>query len=166
MMSSKVNSITLPATLAGLVLCLASPAAHGHGNNPAPDLGDTAPWAPDRYWPGPGALPLPDMRDGPTTEEMAADGIVGPFVVSAGQPDAQRSVGMLVADQAMQSAPAIDGGSIRAPLDAGFGDPIGVQPRAGTVMRMPSGGAIPAPGTLALLGLAALAAGRSRRRRG
>jgi MYXO-CTERM domain-containing protein len=163
MMIKRFSVITLSAVLGGLVLGVPTPAAHGHGNNPKPDLGTT----------GPSTDPIPDPPFLPWMIDPAReidDGMpigIGDrpgnsFGGSGGGP-AGGEFGLrplILAD-----VPPMDPGA-----DATFGSgSFGIQPDGsfggtGSFTAVPSGGAIPTPGTLGLLGVAALMVRRRRRR--
>jgi MYXO-CTERM domain-containing protein len=161
MMSKRFGIITLSAVLGGLVVGLLCPAAHGHGNNP-PRPG------------GPGLAPRPTVN-GPYTHVTAP-----PQNDSHGEAMTQQG-SMWGPEGGAFEAPGfgldmvILGGA--APIDPGADQQAGIRPgdilpsghfgpgQVPSVLRpVSSGGAIPTPGTLALLGLAALTVKRRRRK--
>ena len=160
MMSKRFSVITLSAVLGGLVGGLPAPAVHGHGNNPkeegttGPGTGPTTgptepflPWMLDPGWAIGDGVP-PGIGDSP------GESFGGPAGLDFGLRP------LILGDM-----PPMDPGA-----DATFGSgSLGIQPDdsfggTGSFRPMPSGGAIPTPGTLALLGLAALTMKRRRRR--
>jgi MYXO-CTERM domain-containing protein len=160
MMSNRFNVFTSSAALAGLVVCLLSPAAYGHGNNPP--LPDDTHITAGKPPPGPFTPIRPNTDADPpndTTDDLGPTW--GPM---NGSPDAP---GFGMGSVVLSGSGPIDPvgnygtgfGSLEvlpgADLDFGSAPPV---------QRVSSGGAIPTPGTLALLGLAALATKRRRRR--
>jgi MYXO-CTERM domain-containing protein len=163
MMIKRLSVITLSAVLGGLVLGLPTPAAHGHGNNPQPDRSDTGP----STGPNPNPPFLPWMMDpvrdiGDGLPIGIGDSPGESFGGSGGGP-AGGGLGLRLL--ILGDMPPVDPGT-----DATFGSgSLGVQPDGsfggtGSFTAMPSGGAIPTPGTLGLLGVAALMVRRRRRR--
>ena len=160
-MSNRYSVFTLSGALAGLVAALLSPAAHGHGNNPPlPDdskitagTPPSGPFTPIR--PNTDADLPNDTADalGPTWGPMGGapepPGLGLSSVILGGgapfDPVANHRIGV-------GSAGILPG----AALDLG--------PAPSVQRSVSSGGAVPTPGTLALLGLAALATKRRRRR--
>jgi MYXO-CTERM domain-containing protein len=140
MMSKRLSVITLSAVLGGLVLGLPTPAAHGHGNNPKEDVGETAP-PNEPIWP------------------------VLPLVLEAGQGFELRP---LIVGDVSPKDPGVDAmfgnGSVGIQPDDSFIQADDSFGGSGSLRSMPLSGAIPTPGTLALLGLAALTMKRRRRR--
>ncbi len=156
MKNHRVNlNLTFSAAFAGLLLGVASPSAFGHGNNPS--FSDTAP-------------DTPEIPDGPMQSSLnkRLSDVLTP------DPDVSVFVGadlfdvLDVPSQVLVDRPAVDPGSGAArALGAGPAADIGVdafQTLPGSSAVRGPAGAIPAPGTLALLGLAAAAARRRRRR--
>jgi MYXO-CTERM domain-containing protein len=162
MMSNRFSAFTSSAALAVLVAGLLSPAAHGHGNNPPlpsdtkvtgdnpPPCGPLGPIRPNTG----GGDPPHDTADalGPTWGPMNG----GPEPPGFGLTSAIL-VGGAPLDPVVYPRTGIGSYDILpgAALDLG---------PAPSVQRVSSGGAVPTPGTLALLGLAALATRRRRRR--
>ena len=164
------TTLTFSAALAGLALTVLTPAAYGHGNNPKNTdtvLDDNLPRPP------PPPPPPPPTSGGPRSNTddnvrsarapQMLESILDPGIVIGIDLDIQQSftdlsqvvsepvtISMIVnpaADLAPQIAVELSGvsgsGSISVPMSS----------------------MIPAPGTLALLGLAAASAGMRRRRR-
>jgi len=164
MMIKRFSVITLSAVLGGLVLGLPTPAAHGHGNNPKPDLSNTGPttgpkppflpWMMDPARDNDDGMPI-GIGDSPGDSFGGSDG---------GSGDGPAGSGFGLRTLILGDVPPMDPGA-----DATFGSgSLGIQPDdsfggTGSFTAMPSGGAIPTPGTLALLGLAALTMKRRRR---
>ena len=160
-MSNRFRVFTSSAALAGLVVCLLSPAAYGHGNNPPlPDDSKITAGTPPA---GPFTPIRPNTEADPPND--TADALGPTWGPSGGAPDPP-GFGL--------SSVVVSGGTPIDPVSnhrSGFGS-AGILPgaaldlgRAPNVQRsVSSGGAIPTPGTLALLGLAALATKRRRRR--
>ncbi len=157
MKNHRVNlNLTFSAALAGLLLGVPSPSAFGHGNNPS--FSDTAP-------------DTPNIPDDQTDGTSFPNGGLGDVLTR--DPDVSVFVGDEVFDaldipsQLLVDRPAVDPGpgTVTAlgagPADIGV-DVFGALPGSSAVRGL--AGAIPAPGTLALLGLAAAAARRRRRR--
>ena len=149
----------LSAALGGFAVALISPTAHGHGNNPR----KSAHWGPVEPW----------ISDGEDEQETSAPFDPGflidvlelttPLDVSAftGEPDTALSTDLLLEPQVIEPLVDLDAASTMQPmLDGVFGRRPGPMV-PGNVFgpRM-----IPAPGSLALIGLAALLARRRRRR--
>jgi hypothetical protein len=162
MMNKRTKLITLSATLCGLALVLTAPAAHGHGNNPkGPYTGSIDPKDPQMPG-GPDAVDWPSPGGGNTHLD------IGSLWSSDGRNiDIPRE--MIVRDITVLRLPDIDPGG-DASISIGPAEMLpkthfGGSPSAGGVPRAPRGGAIPTPGTLGLLGVAALALRRRRRRR-
>ena len=157
MMSKRFSVITLSAVLGGLVLGLPTPAVHGHGNNPKPELSNEVP----PTGPTPTFIPW-ILAPGRNIDDGVSFGIGDSPGDSSGGP-AGRDFGLR--PLILGDVPPMDPGT-----DATFGSgSLGIQPDdsfggTGSFRPMPSGGAIPTPGTLALLGLAALTMKRRRRR--
>ena len=161
MMSKRFSVITYSAVLGGLVLGLLTPAAHGHGNNPSQDTGNGIPGG------GPAGPFVPWKLDPDLFNDDGPTGIpVGPkhqFAPPAGGGPASGNPGLrslVLGDPAPGDPLAGDTNgswSFGMQPDDSFGGSGGFQP-------LPAGGTIPSPGTLALLGLAALATKRRRRR--
>ena len=159
MKNLRVNLIlTFSAALAGLLLGVTSPSAFGHGNNPSySDLGpDTLDIS------GGGGGPEQSSRNERLIDVLTPDPDVNVFV------GADLFDALDVSSQVMVDRPAVAPGSgaARSP-GAGPAADIGVnafQTLPGSSAVRGLAGAIPAPGTLALLGLAAAAARRRRRR--
>ena len=168
--------LTSSAALAGLLLSLASPAAYGHGNNPK----TTSDTAPDTSG-GPGDPPK--VQPGPTVqtggEQTAGSQIYnGPGGAAIDGLTASPDVIVFVgADALVSDVLDVPLQVLIDPVTIGM-DFLPTETAApqinidvfGTVGGSgPSGvqapSVIPAPGTLALLGLAAAAAARRRRRR-
>ena len=151
MTRNKVSLITLSAALGGLVICLASPVAHGHGNNPKYIL-KVSEGPHNGFEPHPGPGGIGDFND----EVLPLD----PSGISAG--DFQ--IGLIptvMGPPKDRREPVIAfgrGTSVNDLFDSSFNDPPApvVPTRASSV--------IPAPGTLALLWLGALGLARRRRR--
>jgi hypothetical protein len=173
--------ISLPTALAGFVLgCLPSP-ADGHGNNPRQDTRvfsrtpndpniytDTDPPAQNANAPGmPGGNtgPGPDAMD--LLNELGVESGVG--VAFAG-PGTDLDLGSLIGqDLGSFGETAMGTGNyITGPIDVPLATALmdrGFHSTGSSVLpSSPVGGAIPAPGTLALLALAGTALGRRRRR--
>ena len=154
----RVNpNMTFSAALAGLVMGVVSPSAFGHGNNPS--FSDTAP--PDTPSIPAGAKILGSSPKDKLLDVLTPDPDVSVFI-GADVFDALDISSRVLADR-----PAVDPGSgaVKA-LGAGPAD-LGIDvfvTLPGSSAARGLGGAIPAPGTLALLGLAAAAARRRRRR--
>ncbi|MHC4589615.1 MAG: MYXO-CTERM sorting domain-containing protein [Planctomycetota bacterium] len=160
MRSNRFNVFTLSVALAGLAVCLLSPAAYGHGNNPPlPDDSKISAGSPPA---GPFTPIRPNTDAEPPND--TADSLGPTWGPMNGPPDPPGfGLGSLI----------LSGGTPIDPVGndlAGFGT-VGILPGADLdfgsappVQRVSSGGAIPTPGTLALLGLAALATKRRRRR--
>ena len=161
MKNKRFSVITLSAVLGGLVLGLPTPAAHGHGNNPKPDLGTTGPPT------GPKPPFLPWIMD--PSRFIDNDVPIGigdspgnSFGGSGGGPAGlEISLRPLIVGYVPPMDPGAD-----ATLDSGS---LGIEPDGSfggtsSFTAMPSGGAIPTPGTLGLLGVAALLVRRRRRR--
>ncbi len=156
MKNHRVNlNLTFSAALSGLLLGVTSPSAFGHGNNPS--FSDTAP-------------DTPDIPDGPVAGSSSNESLRD--VLTPG-PDVSVFVGAEVFDaldipsRLLVDRPAVDPGpGAFTALGAGppdIGVDVFVALPGSSAARGPAG-AIPAPGTLALLGLAAAAARRRRRR--
>ena len=169
MMSNRFSVITLSAVLGGLVAGLPTPAAYGHGNNPKPDLSNIGPTT------NPIPPLLPWMLDpGRDLDDGGPSGIGDSAGDSFGGPDGGPANGPSGGPDGLDFGlrPLILGDV--APMDPGAdatvgSGPLGIQPDdsfggTGSFRPIPSGGAIPTPGTLALLGLAALATRRRRRK--
>ena len=165
------TTLTFSAALAGLALTVLTPAAYGHGNNPKTT--DTEFDGNPPPSPPPPPPPPPPTSGGPRSNTddnvrsarapQMLESILDPGIVIGIDLDIQQSftdlsqvvsepvtISMIVnpaADLAPQIAVELSGvsgsGSISVPMSS----------------------MIPAPGTLALLGLAAASAGRRRRRR-
>ena len=160
------TTLTFSAALAGLALTVLTPMAHGHGNNPKNKISDTEP---NTNPPPP--LP-PESSDPPVIvgidngpSPIMLDSILDPGNLIGINPIMQDSFDIL---SQVVSEP-VDLGMIVNPVDdfappivVDFFDGYGSGPGSITV---PMSGVVPAPGTLALLGLAAASAGRRRRRR-
>jgi MYXO-CTERM domain-containing protein len=165
MMSKRISVFTLSAVLGGLVLGLPTPAAHGHGNNPKPDLSDTGPTT------GPTIPPLlPWMLDPGLPNGGGNSGIGDSPSDQFGGPDGGTAGGPAAGNFGLRplilgDVPPMDPGA-----DATFGSgSLGIAPDdsfggTGSFTPLPSGGLVPSPGTLALLGLAALTVRRRRRK--
>ncbi len=152
-------NMTFSAALAGLVMGVVSPSAFGHGNNPS--FSDTAP-------PDTPSIPSGADIQGSSLNDKLRD------VLTPG-PDISVFIGADVFDaldissRVLADRPAVDPGpgpgAAKAlgagPVDLGI-DVFVSLPGSSAVRGL--GGAIPAPGTLALLGLAAAVARRRRRR--
>ena len=177
MKCNRVNlKLTSSAALAGLLLSLAPSAAHGHGNNPK-NTSDTAPDTsggpgdPPEVQPGPTA----GAGEGQTAGSQIFDGL-GPSVIDGLTPSPDVTV-FVGADATLSDVLDVPLQVLIDPATIGmdFLTADTVEPRIiidvfGTVDGSGSSGVqapsvIPAPGTLALLGLAAAAAARRRRRR-
>ena len=157
MKNNRVNlNLTFTASLAVLVMGVGSPSAFGHGNNPS--FSDLAPDTPDIYFPrdGQGSLLSKRLRDA-LTPDPDVTVFIGIDVLDA----------LDVPSQLLADRPAVDPGpgAVKAlgtgPADIGIDVFVSLP---GSSAARGLGGAIPAPGTLALLGLAAAAARRRRRR--
>jgi hypothetical protein len=149
--------MTFSAALAGLVMGVVSPSAFGHGNNPS--FSDTAP---------PDTPSIPNGADiqGSSLNDKLRD------VLTPG-PDISVFIGADVFDaldissRVLADRPLVDPGpgAVKAlgagPVDLGIDVFVSLP---GSSAARGLGGAIPAPGTLALLGLAAAVARRRRRR--
>jgi len=161
MTSNRFNMFTSSAALAGLVVCLLSPAAYGHGNNPPlPDDTKITAGTPP---PGPFTPIRPNISDDDEPNDTAD--ALGPTwgPVNGGSDTPGFGMGSVILsgsgpidpvgnnDSGFGSTPILPG----ADLDLGSAPPV---------QQVSSGGAVPTPGTLALLGLAALATKRRRRR--
>ncbi len=177
MKCNRVNlNLTFSAALVGLLLGLAPSAAYGHGNNPrvTPNTSPNAPHGPARLdtprsddteppgAPGGGAGLGPAAFDALTTIPQVILP-VGVGVAVSDVVDVTLQVlldaGTVVPDfHAADAADAIDAVAPEIIADA-FGIVHGSGSPGGVALN-----AIPAPGTLALLGLAAATARRRRRR--
>ena len=150
-------NMTFSAALAGLVMGVVSPSAFGHGNNPS--FSDTAP-------PVTPSIPAGAYILGSSSIDSVGD-VLTPY------PDVSVFIGADVFDaldissRVLADRPAVDPGPGAAkalgagPVDIGLDVFVSLP---GSSAARGLGGAIPAPGTLALLGLAAAAARRRRRR--
>jgi len=162
MKGNRINTTLMFSTaLAGLALTVLTPAAYGHGNNPSAATKGTF----DTPSPPP---PPPGGRAGNVADDTAGDqmhdaqesmldpGIVigidltsqDPFNVLSQVVSERFAISMIV-------NPAVDLGPFAVDLSGGSG--------SGSI-TVPRSSVIPAPGTLALLGLAAASVGRRRRR--
>lgn len=180
MKCNRVNlNLTFSAALVGLLLGLAPSAAYGHGNNPrvTPNTSPNAPHGPPWL-----ATPRSDDTEPPGAPGAPGGGAgLGPAAFDAlttiPQVILPVGVGVAVSDvvdvtlqvlldagtvvpdfHAADAADAIDAVAPEIIADA-FGIVHGSGSPGGVALN-----AIPAPGTLALLGLAAAAARRRRRR--
>lgn len=186
MKCNRVNlDLTFSAALAGLLLSLAPSAAHGHGNNPkntsdtAPDLGGGG-GGPPPFDPSPATGGGEGESSGSDALFFGPSGGAGlglPLLDAiTSSPDVLVFVGVDatlgdVLDGSLQVLfdPATVGTDFILPVDQaavlivvdvdGFGIVDGTGVPGGLAPNV-----IPAPGTLALLGLAAAAARRRRRR--
>ena len=163
MKNLRVNlNLTFSAALSGLLLGVTSPSAFGHGNNPS--FSDTGPDTLDISGGGGGGGGGPEQssRNERLIDVLTPDPDVNVFV------GADLFDALDVSSQVLVDRPAVDPGSGAArSLGAGPAADIGVnafQTLPGSSAVRGLAGAIPAPGTLALLGLAAAAARRRRRR--
>jgi len=174
MKTSRRNTIVWSAALAGVIVGLASPAAHGHGNNPR-ELQSSGSWYGLPAMPG---IPTPhnsDLRQPPNDnadtvdagEEILAPPDVAPFLDGDLGGLRDGSLQGLAIDATIQPAP-IDIGpdlpSFTLPGAIETGGAFGTLPGNAGPIAAPFANRVPAPGTLALMGLAALAANRRRRR--
>ncbi|MHC4127756.1 MAG: PEP-CTERM sorting domain-containing protein [Planctomycetota bacterium] len=160
MMSNRFNVFTSSAALAGLVVCLLSPTAYGHGNNPP--LPDDSKMTAGTPQPGP-FTPIRPNTDADTPNDTAD--LLGPtWGPMNGPPDGPGfGMGSVVLSGGTPIDPIGNWGTGLTPADILLGAGLDLG-RAPSVQRVSSGGAVPSPGTLALLGLAALATKRRRRR--
>lgn len=165
---NRVNTtLTFSVALAGLALSVLTPVAYGHGNNPK-NFSDTEPdTTPDP--PGPAPTPPPEESAGqPNTEvdgglpPVVLDSILDPGIVIG--IDIAITGSFNVLSQVVSEPVAIN--MIVNPAED-FMPQIAVDLSGVSVtgsISAPMSGVIPAPGTLALFGLAAAAVGRRRRR--
>lgn len=166
MKSNRVNPmLTFSAALAGLALCVLSPTAYGHGNNPKktsdtePDTGPYPP-PPPKLGGGPQinvtGFPVPPPND-------ALESILDPGVVIGVDLTLHDSLDIL--SKVLSEPFAVDVVS-NPPVDLSPQIAVDIFDDKGSVSyAAPAANSIPAPGVLSLLGLAAAAAGRRRRRR-
>ncbi len=164
------TTLTFSAALAGLALAVLTPAAYGHGNNPK-----TTDTEPDTNLspPTPPPPPPPPTSDGPrpntddNVRSMAApevlELILDPGIVIGFDRAIQDSFNLLsrVVSEPVAISMIVDPAADLAPQIA---VELSVRSGSGSI-SVPMSNVIPAPGTLALLGLAAASAGRRRRRR-
>ncbi len=159
MKCDRINTtLMFSAAFAGLALTVLTPAAYGHGNNPTATTKGTFNTPPP---PPPGGRPnIADDTPGDQTHD-AEESMLDPGIVIgidlAGQ-DAFDVLSQVVSEPfaiSMIVNPAVDLGPFAIDLPGGSG--------SGSI-TVPTSSVIPAPGTLALLGLAAASVGRRRRR--
>jgi hypothetical protein len=158
-------TLTFSAALAGLALTVLTPMAHGHGNNPKntsdtePNTNSSPPQPPESNDPPVQA----GVDSGPPP--VMLDSILYPGTVIGINPNMQDSFDILsrVVSEPVALGMIVNPTEDFAPtIVVDFFDGYGSGSGSITV---PMSGVIPAPGTLALLGLAAASAGRRRRRR-
>ncbi len=165
MMFNRTNTtLTFSAALTGLALTVLTPMAHGHGNNPRntsdtePDTNSSPPQPPESGNPPVNAA----LDNSPQQPPVMLDSILDPGIVIGINFTASDSFDLL----SQVVAEPVDLGMIVNPVED-FAPPITVDFFDGSgsgSITVPMSGVIPAPGTLALLGLAAASAGRRRRR--
>ncbi len=176
MKCNRVNlKLTLSAALAGLLLSLAPSAAYGHGNNPR-TTPDTAPNPPPQFDPSPeddgngGNSNRSDAAFRPSggaglSPAMSNAILTNPEVIVFVGLDGTLSDVLDVSSQVLFDPATVGSDFLAADLVAPriTVDAFGIVHGSGSLGGLGSN-VIPAPGTLALLGLAAAAA-RTRRRR-
>jgi len=163
------TTLTFSAALAGLALTVLTPAAYGHGNNPKADVtplvDDPSPPPPPPPPPPTSGGPRPNTDD--NVRSMAApevlELILDPGIVIGFDRAIQDSFSVLsrVVSEPVAISMIVDPAADLAPQIA---VELSVRSGSGSI-SVPMSNVIPAPGTLALLGLAAASAGRRRRRR-
>ncbi|MHC4218306.1 MAG: PEP-CTERM sorting domain-containing protein [Planctomycetota bacterium] len=154
----------LSAALGGLLLGPLTPAAHGHGNNPKPDTSNTAPLEEHPGFIIPNKL-IPGSWINEETPGNSEPGGGSGWGEPAGGPE--RLDGILrgvILDGTDQPEVIVDSTVGIGPDDILPPTPFEPTMAPGVLRAFPSGGAVPTPGTLALLGVAALALNRRRRR--
>ncbi len=166
---NRVNTtLTFSVALAGLALSVLTPVAYGHGNNPK-NISDTEPNT-TPYPPGPEPTPPPPPEESIGQPNTAVDGGAPPVVLdSILDPGIVISIDLNrdsfnVLSQVVSEPVAIS--MIVNPAED-LMPQIAVDLSGGSLsgsISVPMSSVIPSPGTLALLGLAAAAAGRRRRR--
>ena len=163
MMNKRITVLTLSAALSAFAVGVMAPAALGHGNNPKrPYTGAVDPNGPVESPGGPQAL------SGPLSGGGIADLGAGPSFGGLGDiVDVPREI--IQRWSVLEGLPSVDPGG---DVSIGIGS-TDVMPKnrfgSGSVQSVPrsapAGGAIPTPGTLGLIGVAALILRRRRRRR-
>ena len=154
MMFKRTNTtLTFSAALVGLALTVLTPVAYGHGNNPRDASSALRP--PD----DPPAFGDLDFSAPPELQDSVLDpGIVNPMDFTA--TDSADLLSQVVSEPVDLGMIVNEVEDFAPSVTVDFFDGSG----SGSI-TVPMSGVIPAPGTLALLGLAAASAGRRRRRR-
>ncbi len=155
------TTLTFSAALAGLVLTVVTPAAHGHGNNPRisavePDTNPTPPQPPP-----PDGSQNNTVSGGPNQTPHVPDSILDPgIVIDIDLTQDSFNVLSRVVSEPVAASMIVNPVEGLAPRIA-----VELSGASGSgSIQVPASGVIPSPGTLVLLGIAAASAGRRRRR--
>ncbi len=164
----RVNTtLTFSVALAGLALSVLTPVAYGHGNNPKNNTAQTDPDDPPPPSPPPSppeASVVPNNYSvaGQWQPPMAPDSILDPGIVIGIDVTIQGSFNAL---SQLVSEPVAISMIVNPTEDLMPQIALDLSGGSGSALiSAPMSSVIPAPGTLALLGLAAASAGRRRRR--
>ena len=162
MKCNRINTtLMFSAALAGLALTVLTPAAYGHGNNPS--VTETKGTFNVPSPPPPPPVRLPNIADDTPQDQThdAQEAILDPGIVIGIDLTSQDPFNVL---SQVVSEPVAISMIVNPAVDLG---PFVVDLPGGSVsgsITVPMSSVIPAPGTLALLGLAAASVGRRRRR--